>query len=88
MIVDGQGCVQAKANRYSTPLRPGLRSEVVLWPNEVDVYQSGERVARHARCYGRGYGFFELERYLDVLDKKPGALAGSTPLAQWRAAGR
>jgi hypothetical protein len=30
----------------------------------------------------------ELEHYLDVLEHKPGALAGSTPLAQWRAAGR
>ncbi len=88
VIVDGQGCVRAKTNRYSTPLRPGLRSEVVLWPNEVEVYHGGERVARHARCYGRGYEFFELEHYLDVLEKKPGALAGSTPLAQWRAAGR
>ena len=88
VIVDGQGCVRAKANRYSTPLGPGLRSEVVLWPNEVDVYHGGQRVARHARCYGRGYEFFELEHYLDVLERKPGALAGSTPLQQWRTAGR
>jgi hypothetical protein len=29
-----------------------------------------------------------LEHYLDVLLKKPGALAGSTPLAQCRAQGR
>jgi len=29
-----------------------------------------------------------LEYYLDVLERKPGAMAGSTPLAQWRAAGR
>ena len=29
-----------------------------------------------------------LEHYLDVLEKKPGAMAGSTPLEQWRQAGR
>src|SRR5439155_5418454 len=29
-----------------------------------------------------------LEHYLDVLERKPGALAGSTPLAQWRQRGR
>jgi hypothetical protein len=29
-----------------------------------------------------------LEHYLDVLERKPGALAGSKPLQQWRAAGR
>jgi hypothetical protein len=28
-----------------------------------------------------------LEHCLDVLEHKPGALAGSTPLAQWRARG-
>ena len=30
----------------------------------------------------------DLEHYLDVLAKKPGALAGSTALEQWRAQGR
>jgi len=30
----------------------------------------------------------DLEHYLDVLIRKPGALAGSRPLAQWRTAGR
>ena len=30
----------------------------------------------------------DLEHYLDVLERKPGALAGSTPLAQRRVQGR
>ena len=30
----------------------------------------------------------DLEHYLDVLERKPGALAGSTPLEQWRERGR
>ena len=30
----------------------------------------------------------DLEHYLDALSKKPGALAGSMPLEQWRAQGR
>ena len=29
-----------------------------------------------------------MEHYLDVLGRKPGALAGSIPLAQWREQGR
>jgi hypothetical protein len=29
----------------------------------------------------------ELEHYLDVLERKPGALLGSKPLATWRARG-
>ena len=45
-------------------------------------------MARHERCYGRSESIYDLEHYLDVLVRKPGALAGSTPLAQWRAKGR
>ena len=30
----------------------------------------------------------DLEHYLDVLERKPGALAGSSPLQQWRERGR
>jgi hypothetical protein len=45
-------------------------------------------VARHTREYGRGRQILNLEHYLDVLERKPGAMAGSTPLEQWRAAGR
>ena len=30
----------------------------------------------------------DLEHYLDVLERKPGAFAGSKPLEQWRQAGR
>ena len=45
-------------------------------------------MAKHERCYNRQQQILDLEHYLDVLRKKPGALAGSTPLAQWRQAGR
>jgi hypothetical protein len=31
---------------------------------------------------------FNLEHYLEVLERKPGALAGSTALQQWREQGR
>jgi len=54
----------------------------------VDIYYDLECVATHQRCYGRGHQLLNLEHYLDVLERKPGAMAGSTPLQQWRAAGR
>ncbi len=45
-------------------------------------------VAEHPRAEGQGRQSLNLEHYLAVLERKPGAMAGSTPLAQWRAAGR
>jgi transposase len=86
--VDGKGCVAAKTNRYSTPLRVGLQARVRLWPASVEVFYEGEVVARHVRCYERGREILNLEHYLDVLRHKPGAFAGSKPLSQWRAEGR
>jgi hypothetical protein len=41
-------------------------------------------VARHERCYRRQQQILDLEHYLDVLYRKPGALAGSKLLEQKR----
>jgi len=54
----------------------------------VEVWHDGRRVAVHARCYNRRQQVLDLEHYLDVLGRKPGALSRSRPLAQWRAAGK
>jgi hypothetical protein len=86
--VDGKGCVQVRTNWYSTPLLPGTQVRVRVAPMTVAIWHGGQEVACHARCYRRRQQVLELEHYLDVLIHKPGALAGSTPLAQWRAAGR
>jgi hypothetical protein len=87
-VVDGKGCVRVKTNWYSTPLRPGVTAMVRVWPARIEVLRDFECVAAHERCYGRGHQILSLEHYLDVLEKKPGAMAGSTPLKQWRDAGR
>lgn len=57
-------------------------------PAVVEVWHEGQRVAVHERCYGRRQQVLDLEHYLEVLGRKPGALAGSRPLAQWRKQGR
>ncbi|MDR3741874.1 MAG: hypothetical protein P4L40_22870, partial [Terracidiphilus sp.] len=54
----------------------------------VEIWHGGHCVAQHERCYQRQQKVLELEHYLDTLEKKPGALAGSTALEQCRAQGR
>jgi len=88
LTVDGKGRVKVKTNWYSAPLWPGLRVTARVWPSFISIGHDGKRVAQHPRHYGRGYQVLALEHYLDVLEKKPGAMAGSTPLEQWRQAGR
>jgi transposase len=82
--VDGKGCVQVKTNRYSTPLRVASQVRVRVLPSTVEVIHQGQLVACHRRCYEGHRQILDLEHYLDVLARKPGAFAGSKPLQQWR----
>jgi len=56
--------------------------EARVYPARVELWQEGECVACHERCYGRFQQVLELEHYLEVLERKPGAWAGSKPLEQ------
>jgi hypothetical protein len=85
--VDGLGCVRVHTNLYSVPAAPGRTVEVRLYPTYIEVRDEGRPIARHERCYQRNQQVLNLEHYLDVLERKPGALAGSKPLAAWRARG-
>jgi transposase len=86
--VDGLGCVRVRTNAYSVPVAPGTMVQVKLLAATVALWYEGRCVAQHPRSYGRYQEILDLEHYLDVLERKPGALAGSTPLDQWRRAGR
>ena len=86
--VDQTGCAKVRTNSYSVPLKPGSIVEARVYSSTVEFRHHGNRIASHERCYSRLQKIFDLEHYLDVLDRKPGALRGSTPLAQWRAQGR
>jgi transposase len=87
-LVDKQGCVIVKTNAYSVPIKAGTRVEGRVYPSHVEIWHGGRRIARHERCHRRRQHVLDLEHYLDVLSHKPGAMAGSKPLAQWREAGR
>jgi len=88
LIVDSHCRVKVKANWYSAPASPGMRVGAVVGPSWIEIKHDNRRLAQHERCYGRGHQILDLEHYLDVLERKPGAMANSTPLAQWREAGR
>ncbi len=86
--VDTLGRVRVRTNAYSGPLPAGTQTQVKALPASVEVWHGGNRVACHERSYGRHQEVLDLEHDLDVLEHKPGALAGSIPLAQWRRVGR
>lgn len=85
--VNGIGCVKVRTNAYSVPVRSGAVVQAKIAPTTVEVWYEGRCVATHERCYERHQEIFNLEHYLDVLERKPGAFPGSKPLAQWRQLG-
>jgi transposase len=85
--VDGMGCVRVRTNLYSVPASPGTMVEVRIGSSHIEIRDDGRLIASHERCYGHQQQVLELEHYLEVLERKPGALAGSKPLALWREKG-
>jgi len=86
--VDGMGRVKVRTNFYSAPIRVGVEVQAKIYSSYVEVWHEGQCVARHERCYSRLQEILDLEHYLEPLERKPGALAGSRPLEQWRQKGR
>ena len=73
---------------YSVPARfVGRRIDIYLGAEHVEARADGWVVARHERAVGKGTEQLCLDHYLEVLNYKPGALAGATALGAARASG-
>jgi hypothetical protein len=86
--VDRYAQIMVRQVRYSVPARLiGSRVRVALSASQLQVFDGAARVATHPRMLSRGHAVLELDHYLEILLGKPGALPGSTALAQARKAG-
>jgi transposase len=87
-VVDTKARVIVRQSAYSVPASLARRRvEVRLRARELEVIADGRSVATHERALHKGEEHLTLDHYLEVLDRKPGALAGSVALAQARASG-
>jgi len=74
--------------RYSVPARlTGAKVRIRLTASELEVFENSQLVAVHPRLVSSGAEHLDLDHYLEILLRKPGALPGSVPLKQARAAG-
>jgi len=86
--VDRYARVTVRQCHYSVPAHLiGHRVRAVLRASELLLFQGRVQVARHERATVRGSQTLNLDHYLEVLIRKPGALPGATALAQARAGG-
>jgi transposase len=80
--------IVVRQSYYSVPARfIGRQIRVSLRANDLVVFDRDKVVARHPRITRRHHYRDDLDHYLEILLVKPGALAGSTALAQARADG-
>jgi hypothetical protein len=73
--------VPARYARRRLRIRLGARHLEVLAPNSDTI------VAVHERSLHKGVQHLQLDHYLEILARKPGALPGATALAQAKASG-
>lgn len=86
--VDAKARVCVRQSYYSVPARyAGRRLEVRLGATTVTAVDAGTVVATHTRSLHKGSEDLVLDHYLEVLTRKPGALAGATALVAARADG-
>jgi transposase len=86
--VDAKARICVRQSYYSVPAGlAGHRVAVRLGADRVSVLADGRLVAEHVRSLHKGSEDLVLDHYLEVLTRKPGALAGATALASARAGG-
>ena len=86
--VDSKALVTVRQNRYSVPVAlAGRRVLARVGAREITVIVDGTVVARHERLTERFAVSARLDHYLELLARKPGALAGSLALHQERERG-
>ncbi|MDQ3937823.1 MAG: IS21 family transposase [Chloroflexota bacterium] len=85
---DSKALVTVRQNRYSVPVAlAGRRVSAAVGASQVTISHQGEVVARHERLHGRYGTRATLDHYLELLQRKPGGLQRSLPLAQARQRG-
>ncbi|MDQ3306133.1 MAG: IS21 family transposase [Actinomycetota bacterium] len=86
--VDTKGRICVRQSFYSVPVGLARRHvQVRLGAQAFEVVADGKVVATHQRSLHKGSEDLVLDHYLEILVRKPGALPGSTALAQARACG-
>ena len=86
--VDAKARVCVRQSYYSVPARlAGRRVQVHLGARTLEVLSDGKAVATHTRLLHKYAEDLQLDHYLEVLTRKPGALPGATALAHARASG-
>jgi len=72
--------VSVARNRYSVPCEwAGHLVSTRLYPNRVDIACAQTIIASHARTPGSGQTTYDWQHYIELVQRKPGALRNGAP---------
>ena len=78
--VSSTSLVVAVRNRYSVPCEwAGHLVSTRLYPQRVDVVADDHLVASHSRQFNSGQTVYDWQHYIDLVQRKPGALRNGAP---------
>jgi hypothetical protein len=82
--VSSTALVRYRSVDYSAPTKYGHRQVMVKgFVSEVVILCGAEEIARHPRSYEHGDFVYNPLHYLELLERKPGALDQAAPLQGW-----
>jgi transposase len=84
-VADKYQTVAFDANRYSVPRLWAFRAVTVKgYVDQVVLTGSGQIIATHPRCYGRGEQILDPLHYLATLERRPAALDHAPVYRDWK----
>ncbi len=83
-FVSSQSLVRYDTNDYSAPVsRAHHKVTIKASFRFIEIYRQDELIATHRRCWDRERQIFDPMHYLELLQRKPGALDHARPLENW-----
>lgn len=80
--VNSLSLVNFETNAYSVPTRFSGRKETQIYAyvDHIEIWLDGNCIAKHERSYKKLQEVFEVDHYLDELERKPRAIQHARPI--------
>jgi hypothetical protein len=81
--VTSTALIHFQRNRYSVPAEHAHAVlSLRIYPTELRLVADGKEVARHVRSFERDQTLYDFTHYIDIIERKPGALRNGAPFAE------
>jgi transposase len=81
--VTSTALIHFQRNRYSVPAEHAHAVlSLRIYPAQLRLVADGQEVARHGRSFERDQTFYDFTHYINLIDRKPGALRNGAPFAE------